>query len=174
MQQVNSYLYDNVVLVQYDLDPEVLQRNRVVYTRTLNLYQGIDNIFKIKVQNGDQKPVNITGYALTFNIVDDYVTANAVTVLTSNVTVVNANAGLGSVTIRSADLEQLTREQYIYNVKINNGTANIAAYVNDNYGASGQIFVSEWSYPVAPPEVMDLGQVDDGTVSAIYNFGNIA
>ena len=173
MQQINSYIYDNSVLVQYDVDPEIMQRNRVVYTNTLQIYKGIDNILKIKVQNADQKPVNITGFNLTFNIVEDYVFANATTVLSTNVTIVNANAGLGSVTISSLNMVQLTAEQYNYNVKINNGTANIAAYVDDNYGAAGQIMVSSAAYPVAEPVALDLGTINDSTESAIYDFGNI-
>lgn len=173
MQQINSYIYDNSVLVQYDVDPEIMQRNRVVYTNTLQIYKGIDNILKIKVQNADQKPVNITGFTLTFNMVEDYVFANATTVLSTNVTIVNANAGLGSVTISSLNMVQLTAEQYNYNVKINNGTANIAAYVDDNYGAAGQIMVSSAAYPVAAPVALDLGTINDSTDSAIYDFGNI-
>ena len=173
MQQINSYIYDNSVLAQYDVDPEIMQRNRVVYTNTLQIYKGIDNILKIKVQNADQKPVNITGFNLTFNIVEDYVFANATTVLSTNVTIVNANAGLGSVTISSLNMVQLTAEQYNYNVKINNGTANIAAYVDDNYGAAGQIMVSSAAYPVAAPVALDLGTINDSTDSAIYDFGNI-
>jgi len=173
MQQINSYIYDNSVLAQYDVDPEIMQRNRVVYTNTLQIYKGIDNILKIKVQNADQKPVNITGFNLTFNMVEDYVFANATTVLSTNVTIVNANAGLGSVTISSLNMVQLTAEQYNYNVKINNGTANIAAYVDDNYGAAGQIMVSSAAYPVAEPVALDLGTINDSTDSAIYDFGNI-
>jgi len=173
MQQINSYIYDNSVLAQYDVDPEILQRNKVVYTNTLQIYKGIDNILKIKVQNSDQKPVNITGFNLTFNIVEDYVFANATTVLSTNVTIVNANAGLGSVTISSLNMVQLTAEQYNYNVKINNGSANIAAYVDDNYGAAGQIMVSSSAYPVAAPVALDLGTINDSTDSAIYDFGNI-
>ena len=173
MQQINSYIYDNSVLAQYDVDPEIMQRNRVVYTNTLQIYKGIDNILKIKVQNADQKPVNITGFNLTFNIVEDYVFANATTVLSTNVTIVNANAGLGTVTISSLNMVQLTAEQYNYNVKINNGTANIAAYVDDNYGAAGQIMVSSAAYPVAAPVALDLGTINDSTESAIYDFGNI-
>ena len=173
MQQINSYIYDNSVLAQYDVDPEIMQRNRVVYTNTLQIYKGIDNILKIKVQNADQKPVNITGFTLTFNIVEDYVFANATTVLSTNVTIVNANTGLGSVTISSLNMVQLTAEQYNYNVKINNGTANIAAYVDDNYGAAGQIMVSSAAYPVAAPVALDLGTINDSTGSAIYDFGNI-
>ena len=173
MQQINSYIYDNSVLVQYDVDPEIMQRNRVVYTNTLQIYKGIDNILKIKVQNADQKPVNITGFNLTFNMVEDYVFANATTVLSTNVTIVNANAGLGTVTISSLNMVQLTAEQYNYNVKINNGTANIAAYVDDNYGAAGQIMISSAAYPVAEPVALDLGTINDSTESAIYDFGNI-
>jgi hypothetical protein len=150
-----------------------MQRNRVVYTNTLQIYKGIDNILKIKVQNADQKPVNITGFNLTFNMVEDYVFANATTVLSTNVTIVNANAGLGTVTISSLNMVQLTAEQYNYNVKINNGTANIAAYVDDNYGAAGQIMVSSAAYPVAEPVALDLGTINDSTESAIYDFGNI-
>jgi hypothetical protein len=173
MQQINSYIYDNSVLAQYDVDSEIMQRNRVVYTNTLQIYKGIDNILKIKVQNADQKPVNITGFNLTFNMVEDYVFANATTVLSTNVTIVNANAGLGTVTISSLNMVQLTAEQYNYNVKINNGTANIAAYVDDNYGAAGQIMVSSAAYPVAEPVALDLGTINDSTESAIYDFGNI-
>jgi hypothetical protein len=173
MQQVNSYIYDNVVYVQYDIDPTIEQRNRVVYTNTLKIYKGIDNILKIKVMNADQKPVNVTGYTLTFNMVDDYVYANANVVLSSNVTISNATLGLGTVTIRSSDMVQLDREQYLYNVKINNGSANIAGYVDDNYGAAGQIMVSSAAYPTSGPDALDLGPVGDGVNSATFDFGNI-
>ena len=173
MQQVNSYIYDNVIIAQYDIDPSIDQRNRVVYTNTLQIYKGIDNILKIKVQNADQKPVNITGYTLTFNMIDDYVYANANVVLSSNVTISNAARGLGTVTITSLDMVQLERDQYTYNVKINTGAANIASYVDDNYGAAGQIMVRSDAYPVAPPASLDLGLVNDGVNSATFDFGNI-
>jgi len=173
MQQVNSYIYDNVIIAQYDIDPSIDQRNRVVYTNTLQIYKGIDNILKIKVQNADQKPVNITGYTLTFNMIDDYVYANANVVLSSNVTISNAARGLGTVTVSSLDMVQLEREQYTYNIKINTGSANIASYVDDNYGAAGQVMVRSDAYPVAQPVSLDLGLVNDGVNSATFDFGNI-
>jgi hypothetical protein len=173
MQQITSYLYDNVVLVQFDLDPEIKQRNRVVYTKPLQIYKGIDNVLKVKVLNSDQKPVNVAAYTMTFNIVDDYVFTNANTVLSSNITVVNASIGLGTVTISQLDMVQLDRERYTFNVKINDGSANVAAYVDDNYGAAGQVIVSSVAYPVPPPANLDLGLVSDGVTSAIFDFGNI-
>jgi homogentisate 1,2-dioxygenase len=142
MQQINSFLYDQWVTVQVTTDPTITQRNRVVYTRPIQIYKGVDNILKIKVQNGDQKAVDITGYALQFNIVDAYVNADANVVLRANVTIVNSAAGLGTVTLSSNDVAVLDRESYTYAVVVNTGTANVAAYVDDNYGASGQLLIS--------------------------------
>ena len=87
MQTVTSYYYDNTVVVQFDITDtclipvEIPQRNRVVYTRPLQIYKGITNVVKIQVKNADQKPINITGHTLTFNVVDDYVFSNANVVL---------------------------------------------------------------------------------------------
>lgn len=173
MQQISSYLYDNTILVQFDIDPEIKQRNRVVYTRPIMIYKGIDNVLKIRVMNSDQKPVNVAAYSLTFNVVDDYFFNNAHTVLSANITIVNANAGLGSVTISSLDMVQLDRDMYTFNIKVNTGSANIASYVDDNYGAAGQLIVGNVAYPVPQPANLDLGQVADGINSAMYDFGTI-
>lgn len=173
MQQITSYLYDNTVLVQIDTDPEIKQRNRVVYTRPINVYKGVDNLIKIRFLNSDQKPVNVSAYSMTFNIIDDYVFSNAATVFSSNITVVNAANGLATVNVTKLDMVQLDREQYTYNIKMNNGSANIASYVDDNYGSAGQLIVSSAAYPVAPPVPLDLGQIDDGVNSAIFDFGTI-
>lgn len=179
MQTISSYYYDNPIIIQFDVDSNCLiltnipQRNRVVYTRTLQLYKGVTNVLKIEVKNSAQKPLDVTGHTLTFNIVDDYVFANATTVLSANVVLSNASAGLGYVTLPGLDLVQLTRDQYNYNVKINTCWGNVVAYVDDNYGAAGQIFVSNSAYPVHPPVALDLGSVGDGITSAMYDFGNI-
>ena len=147
MQQINSYIYDNTILVQISTDLDVEQRNRVVYTRPIQLYQGVDNIVKVKVQNGDQKPVNVSTYVLTFNLIDDYVTSNANVVFSTNVVMSNANVGLGSVTIPAANIASLDREQYIYSIKANLGSQDVATYVDDNWGAAGQIQFNKCAYP---------------------------
>jgi hypothetical protein len=179
MQTIQSYYYDNEIDIQFDIDGDCLildqikQRNRFVYTRTLQLYKGVTNILKVTVLNSDQKPLNITGHQLTFNIVDDYVFANANVVLSTNVTVTNATIGTGYVALPALDLVQLDREQYNYNIKINTCWGNVASYIDDNYGAAGQIFVSNSAYPVSPPIALDLGQISDPVTSAMFDFGNI-
>jgi hypothetical protein len=49
----------------------------------------------------------------------------------------------------------------------------VASYIDDNYGAAGQIFVSNSAYPVSPPIALDLGQISDPVTSAMFDFGNI-
>ena len=174
MQTITSYYYDNVITVQWDDDPSIIQRNRVVYVPPVKIYKGINNLLKIEMKNSDQKHVDLTNYVLTFNIVDDYVYSNATTVFTTNVSITNAKLGQGYVVITDYDLVQLDREQYTFNVFINDTCwGNIATYVDDNYGAAGQLFVSNSAYPVAQPAALDLGPCGDGIDSAIFDFGNI-
>ena len=178
MQTITSYYYDNIIEIQFDvsatgLDINTDQRNRVVYTRTIQMYKNINNVLKFQFLNSEQKPINLGDRPATFNIVDDYVFANANTVLSSNITIYNSSAGLGYTIISGNDLVQLDRENYTYNVKINSVYGNVVTYVDDNYGAVGQIFLSNSAYPIDPPVTLDLGQIADPTISAIYDFGNI-
>ena len=73
MQTITNYYYDNVISVQWDDDPSIIQRNNIVYAAPIKIYKGVNNLLKVEMKNSDQKPVNLTGYTLTFNIVDDYV-----------------------------------------------------------------------------------------------------
>lgn len=178
MQTITNYYYDNTINVQFDISgnclvPDIPQRNRVVYTRPIQIYKGVTNILKVEIKNADQKPVNVTGHALTFNIVDDYVYANATTVLTANVEPLDFSIGTGYVAIPALDLVDLTREQYNYNIKIQTCWGNVASYVDDNYGAAGQLYINNSAYPVPQPANLDLGPTGDGIDSTIDDFGTI-
>ena len=178
MQTVTSYYYDNIVNVQFDIGdtcliPDIPQRNRVVYTRPIQIYQGVSNVLKIEIKNSDQKPIDVTGHRLVFNIVDDYVYANATTVLSANVEPLDYSIGTGYVVLPAADLTQLYREQYLYNIKIETCWGNVASYVDDNYGAAGQLHISNSAYPVPLPANLDLGPVADGITSSITDLGTI-
>jgi len=148
MQQINTYIYDNTILVQIATDPEIEQRNRVVYTRTITCYKGVNNVIKVKVQNQDQKPYNLSNVQpLVFSVIDDYVTSNANVIFQSNVTISNATTGIGTVTIPTANVNVFERDQYIYSIRYTSGNVNYAAYVDDNWGAQGQMFVVSTAYP---------------------------
>jgi hypothetical protein len=148
MQQINTYIYDNTILVQIATDPEIEQRNRVVYTRTITCYKGVNNVIKVKVQNQDQKPYNLSNVQpLVFSVIDDYVTSNANVIFQSNVTISNATTGIGTVTIPTANVNVFERDQYIYSIRYTSSNVNYAAYVDDNWGAQGQMFVVSTAYP---------------------------
>jgi hypothetical protein len=148
MQQINTYIYDNTILVQIAADPEIEQRNRVVYTRTITCYKGVNNVIKVKVQNQDQKPYNLANVQpLVFSVIDDYVTSNANVIFQSNVTISNATTGIGTVTIPTANVNVFERDQYIYSIRYTSGNVKYAAYVDDNWGAQGQMFVVSTAYP---------------------------
>lgn len=148
MQQINTYIYDNTILVQIATDPEIEQRNRVVYTRTITCYKGVDNVIKVKVQNQDQKPYNLANVQpLVFSVIDDYVTSNANVIFQTNVIISNAVTGVGTVRIPTANVNLFERDQYIYSIYYINGNINYAAYVDDNWGAQGQLAVVSTAYP---------------------------
>ena len=162
MQQINTYIYDNTILVQIATDPEIEQRNRVVYTRTITVYKGVDNTIKVKVQNQDQKPYNLTNVQpLVFSVIDDYVTSNANVIFQTNVTISNTTAGIGTVTIPVENINAFSREQYIYSIYYTSGNVQQAAYVDDNWGAQGQMVVVSTAYPEFTGNVIVTNNVED-------------
>ena len=69
MQKQPAYLYQNVQELYTDLDPKWMGY-RKVYARTLKLYKGIDNSFTVKLMNGDQKLIDVTGKTLWWQLID--------------------------------------------------------------------------------------------------------
>jgi hypothetical protein len=59
MQKVQSYLYPNRIILLADLAGFTVE-NRVVYARTVKIYQGIDNVIQFDIQNADQKRIDLT------------------------------------------------------------------------------------------------------------------
>jgi len=136
----NSYLYSNKVDVQVlDDDPTIKTRNRKVYTRPIKVYKGVDNVITLNFKNNDQKPADIAGLSFTFSIKsDDATTAN---VWYSTATISNVSAAIGSVTLDTANVANLTQEYYNYTITYNSGNLKLPTYVDDNFGASGQLHV---------------------------------
>jgi len=141
MQQITSYIYNNRITVVYDTDLSTTVRNRQVYTRTVDIYPEVDNPIQIRFLNQDQKPTVLSNVTVRLDVIDDYVGANSNVVLSRTATAINAAAGLWTLTITSANVAGLDRSTYNYMIKIDNGSANTAAYTDDNFGAYGRIRV---------------------------------
>jgi hypothetical protein len=163
MQQIQSYLYPNTVEVQF-LDPTIFSpRNRVVYSRPITVYQGIDNPLQVVVKNQDQKSVDLTGYLVQLDIQDPVAQASVDSLA---VIITNYTKGLGTVTIPREVVNLLDQRIYKITVKLINDTTNVERpmYIDDNFGASLDLEVLPgWYESTAmnppPDEVIDGGTI---------------
>jgi hypothetical protein len=131
MITVKAYLYPNTVEVQV-FDPTIFNvRNRQVYSRPIKIYQGIDNPIQIIVKNQDQKPVNLTGYAVQIDIQDP---VNQVTVASYPVTFADITKGLGTITIDRNTVNSLEQRFYKLSTKTIQNSDEAPMYIDDNYG----------------------------------------
>ena len=115
-------------------DPTIKTRNRPVYQRPITVYQGVDNPCFIEFKNQDQKPVNLTGYAVQAAIQDPI---NKITVNTYAVSFANAANGRGTFTFDSLTISNLENRKYKITFKSNRESDNQEQplYFDDNYQA---------------------------------------
>ncbi len=152
MQTINVFYYWNEIDVQLGFDPSVGERNRVMYQRTIKMYHGVDNLVCFNIKNGDQKPVNITGFTVNFNIIDD---EGGALLYTTPVTVFDPVNGIVSVTIGELVLSPLTASYYNYSLTAINQTTNLeyVLYSGANYEVTGQIELLSGAYPTFKPSI---------------------
>ena len=164
MQQIQCYLYHNIVEVQF-LDPSIFTtRNRVVYSRPIKVYQGIDNPLQIVVKNQDQKAIDTTGYAVQIDI-QDPLTQSSIESLAVNMT--NAVKGLGTVNMPKDVVNALDQRIYKITVKMINLDTNIERplYTDGNYSAGLDLEVLPgWYESMALPTLDNDEVVDAGTI----------
>ena len=134
MQVIKTYLYPNILEVQF-LNPRLTTggRNRQVYSRTIKVYQGIDNPIQIVCMNQDQKAVDLTGYILQVDIQDP---VNQLTVCSFGVNFTAQTKGQGYIVLDQGIIDGLEQRFYKLTVKQINQTTNFASpvYIDDNYG----------------------------------------
>ena len=163
MQQIQSYLYPNIVMVQF-LDPTIFSpRNIVVYSRPIKVYQGIDNPLQIVIKNQDQKSVNITGYLVQIDIQDPQARGSMESLA---VEVTDYVKGLGTVTIPRDVVNSLDLRLYKLTVKLINQETNKERplYTDANFGAPIDLEVLPGWYE-SMPRTLDSDEVlDAGTI----------
>jgi hypothetical protein len=161
--QILAYLYPNIVQVQF-WDPTIFSpRNRVVYSRPITIYQGIDNPLQVVVKNQDQKSVNLTGYLVQLDI-QDPLSEGSVESLA--VTVTDEVKGQGTVTIPKAVVNALDQRIYKLTIKLIDQATNAERplYTDDNFGAPIDLQVLPGWYESMPltldsDEVLDAGTI---------------
>ena len=116
--QIQAYLYSNIIRVQI-WDPAIFSpRNRVVYSRPITVYQGIDNPLQIVVKNQDQKAVDLTGYTGAASMRKSY----------SSLTAVNFSVGINestsevSLSLTSNTTNNIVAGRYVYDCELTTNT----------------------------------------------------
>ena len=164
MITVKAYLYPNTAEVQV-FDPTIFtNRNRIMYSRPIKVYQGVDNPIQVIVKNQDQKAIDLTGSTVTASIQDP---TNRVTIRSYAVTFVDITKGLGTFTFDANTINSL--EQRFY--KLAFSTTVIATdvtspvYIDDNYGVplDLEILPAYYETAVSLPD-SDTYSLDGGSI----------
>lgn len=153
MQNIDCFFYPNNVEIQWNLDPTLQLRNRVMYQRTIKIYKGIDNLVKFTFKNSDQKRVNVLGWDIYFNITDD---EEGSVVATKQATVLgDPIKGEVLVKLTELDLLDLEHEFYGYSMSVHDPLTGLeqVVYSDDNYNARGEIQLLDGHYPKFRPSI---------------------
>ena len=162
--QIQAYLYPNTVTVQLWDQTIFTPRNRVVYSRPIKIYQGIDNTLQVVALNQDQKPVDLTGYSLEAEIQDPL---NEVTAYSYAVTFTNQAQGRGTFTVQQADVNSLDQRLYKLTLKaVETATGNErVVYVDANWTAPLDLQVLPAYYAdTGPAPTLNEVVIDSGNL----------
>ena len=164
MQTIDVFWYKNILEVQVQ-DPAIFTtRNRIVYSRPIKIYQGIDNLIHVVAKNQDQKSVDLTGYTMEIDI-QDWV--NELTVTVFAVTAFTWTKGLGQFTIPVETVNALDQEFYWLTARLVNTTTNALQplYIDDNHEVRLTLQVLPAYYQsVSQDLVLNDGIIDSGVI----------
>lgn len=164
MITIKAFRYPNVIAVQI-FDPTIFSnRNNTVYSRPIKVYQGIDNPIQIIIKNQDQKPVDMTGYAVSVQIQDP---TNQVTINSYAVTFADITNGQGNLVLDQATINLLGNRFYKLTTKVTDivTAEESPLYIDANYGVpiDLEILPAYWSTQAVVPTVTP-GVFDGGTI----------
>ena len=165
MQRIQTYLYPNRIEVQI-LDNSINgPRSNRVYARPVTIYQGVDNPIQVVIKNQEQRPFNVTGYAVQADIQDP---VNRVTVESFAVVMSDATRGLGTFLIDRDT--SLALDQRFYNITFKaiktSDNSEQPMYADDNFGAPILMEVREAYYtasqtaPTVDDAILDAGTLE--------------
>jgi hypothetical protein len=114
-----------------------------MYARNLKVYKGAKNPIVIEMKNTDQKAVDITGKTFVFNVLDEDKTQ---TLISKTGTIINASKGKVRFDITESDLSAVAGHFLNYSILDNTSGERGVVYVDDQYGAMGNIEVVAGPY----------------------------
>lgn len=122
---------------------------RPVYSRTLQVYKGIDNVLEFRVLSSDQKPIDISTYTPKFVAYDEgkrlVISHDGTAILGDDSA---ATRGLFSITVTENDLLNIKQQYLSYNIYLVDRSNNkMLTYTDSHFGGNGIIYVSAEQFP---------------------------
>ena len=133
-----------------DLDPGTRQGYTPMYQKDIQVAKGVTNTIKFTVKNQDQKPLDISGETLTFNLVNKETGAvhlqKQCTTVDDGSTV--ATKGVATLTLNESDTADLISKFYKFSVtRTIGGSGNHVTYANTYYEIAGTLEIVDQVYP---------------------------
>lgn len=150
MHKLPIYIYETGYTLFSDLDGAVKQGYTPMYQKDIQVVKGVTNTIKFTVKNQDQKPLDISGETLTFNLVNKETGAvhlqKACTTLDDGSTV--ATKGVATITLTESDTADLVSKFYKFSVsRTIGGAGNHVTYANTYYDVAGTMELVDQVYP---------------------------
>jgi len=150
MLKLPIYIYETGYTLFSDLDAGVKQGYTPMYQKDIQVVKGVTNTVKFTVKNQDQKPLDISGETLTFNLVNKETGAvylqKPCTTVDDGSTV--ATKGVATLTLSESDTASLVSKFYKFSVtRTVGGSGNHVTYANTYYEVAGTIEVVDQVYP---------------------------
>ena len=150
MHKLPIYIYETGYTLFSDLDGAVKQGYTPMYQKDIQVVKGVTNTVKFTVKNQDQKPLDISGETLTFNLVNKETGAlhlqKACTTLDDGST--SATKGVATLTLSESDTATLVSKFYKFSVtRTIGGSGNHVTYANTYHEVAGTMELVHNVYP---------------------------
>ena len=152
MYSTTAYIYQQIqriLLIDTTGVGEVFVRRwQPVYAKKLTINKGVDNVILFEFVNQDQKPVNITGSALMFRLIN---LEGDVQLLEKEMVILNAPFGRAKVTLSAAHTTELPTEPASYSIDRTSGNLTEAVFVDAQAQARADVDIQDSVLPEFVP-----------------------
>ena len=154
MYSTQIYIYQQIqrVLVLDTSDGDVFDRRwNPVYAKKLTINKGVDNVILFEFINQDQKPVNITGSALRFKLIN---LAGTAQLIEKDMVIINAAFGRAKVTLTAAETTEFPPEPSSYAIERASGNLVEAVFVDAQAQGRGDVDIVDSVKPAFVPSTL--------------------
>lgn len=162
MYSTIAYLYQQKcqVILANSTGESFTLRYQPMYTKSIKIHRGIDNIILFEFVNQDQKPVNITGSTFTVRFIDS---AGKRTMLVKDMTILHAATGRAKLTLTDTEADSLAGTMISYGIERTIGAITEPVFVDAYADARGTaIVVNSTRPPFVPSKTLAIPDQNRG------------